>query len=167
MHFKPGSSRCAVASAVLLALSAPVVANTVTVTQATDSHVPGLCSLREAIQTLNTAQPQADINCGPGEISPGTVLIRFPSITPTQGSLSPNGGHLIQGALNSGRTRIVRDSAAGAFPVDLAIQHHRQQIVPSRGLLANRILPIGTPVARVVREDDEQGETSRISQGIA
>jgi predicted outer membrane repeat protein len=108
--------RSALALAVGMALAPVALASTVTVTQDADQHISGLCSLREAIESVNTGTAVADTNCGPVALKPGGVVVPFASITLTQGSLVPRGGVWISGTA-PGRTRITRDDAAPEFPI--------------------------------------------------
>ena len=108
--------RSALALAVGMALAPVALASTVTVTQDTDQHISGLCSLREAIDSVNAGAAVADTNCGPVALKPGGVIVPYASITLTQGSLTPKGGVWIRG-IAPGRTRVARDEGAPAFPI--------------------------------------------------
>jgi len=124
-----GARRLPLAAAVLLVLGTAAHGATIVVTQDTDAHVSGLCSLREAIQSANEHSAPADTNCLAGSGADDTVQIPFASISLTQGSLAPTGTLLIEGTIEGSRTSVTRPSDAPAFPIvsvqsgDLTIQH--------------------------------------------
>lgn len=123
-----GARRLPLAAAVLLAFGTTTHAATILVTQDTDAHVSGLCSLREAIQSANEHSAPADTNCLAGSGADDTIQIPFASISLSQGTLAPTGNLLIEGTVEGGRATVMRPADAPAFQIfavmsgDLTVQ---------------------------------------------
>ncbi|HEY0232960.1 MAG TPA: choice-of-anchor Q domain-containing protein [Dokdonella sp.] len=121
--------RAPLVAALLLAFGAAAEAATISVTQDTDSHLFGLCSLREAMQSANDHAAPAGTNCVAGSGADDTVRIPFASISLSQGSLASTGTLRIEGTAGGGKTAVVRPPDAPAFPIfsvvsgDLTLQH--------------------------------------------
>jgi predicted outer membrane repeat protein len=131
------SRRTILAAAVALALSTSSSGiAAIVVTQGTDAHVPGRCSLREAIESANTWMTPPGTDCEAGAGGGSQILVPYDRIELVQGSLQPNGGVDIAGTSPSGRTLITRASGAGGFSIisttavfaDLGIRLERLQI---------------------------------------
>jgi CSLREA domain-containing protein len=123
-----GARRLPLTAAVLLVFGTTAHAATIVVTQDTDAHVFGLCSLREAIQSANEHSAPADTNCLAGSGADDTIQIPFASISLSQGTLAPTGTLLIEGTVEGSRTTVMRPADAPAFPIfsvlsgDLTVQ---------------------------------------------
>jgi len=123
-----GARRLPLAAAVVLACGSTTHAATIVVTQDTDAHVSGLCSLREAIQSANEHSAPAETNCLAGSGADDIIQIPFASISLSQGSLAPSGTVLIEGTVEGSRTTVMRTADAPAFPIfnvstgDLTVQ---------------------------------------------
>jgi predicted outer membrane repeat protein len=106
------------------------------VTQGTDAHIPGRCSLREAIESANDWASPPDTDCEAGIPGGSQIVLPYDRIELIQGSLQPNGGVAITGTSAAGRTLITRSASAGAFPIihsnpvfsDLGVRLDRLQI---------------------------------------
>ncbi|MET0231444.1 MAG: right-handed parallel beta-helix repeat-containing protein [Rhodanobacteraceae bacterium] len=106
------------------------------VSQGTDAHISGRCSLREAIQSANDWASPPDTDCEAGVAGGSQINLPYDRIELVQGSLEPNGGIAITGTASTGRTLITRAATAGAFPIihskpvfsDLAIRLDHVQI---------------------------------------
>ena len=115
--FRPFSAVLApLAAAIAFALSLPAQAALITVNQDTDSHIPGRCSLREAVQAANANQTPPGTNCVAGGLH-DFIAMPFAQIVLTQGTLRVTGDQAtIQGTL-PGRTVITRADNASAFGI--------------------------------------------------
>jgi CSLREA domain-containing protein len=89
----------------------------IVVTQDTDAHIPGRCSLREAIESANTWAAPPETDCEAGTPGGSQITLPYDRIELVQGSLQPNGGIAITGTSPAGRTLITRSRSAGAFPI--------------------------------------------------
>lgn len=106
------------ALAISLAVAASPPAAAITVTQPTDEHVSGRCSLREAVQSASTWTAPADTDCEAGTPGNSVVSIPYARIELVHGSLEPGGTVRIDGAApNGGRTVITRAEGAPAFSI--------------------------------------------------
>lgn len=127
--------RTMLAAAVALALSTGgngIAA--ILVTQNTDAHISGRCSLREAIQSANDWVAPPDTDCEDGTPGGSQINVPYDRIELIQGSLQPNGGVAIAGTSPAGRTLITRGSGAGAFPII-----HSHPVSADRDVLLDRL----------------------------
>jgi|GEM_PF-2014544 len=115
------------AGAVAFALAAPdnaCASGTVTVTQAGDLHIPGKCSLREALIAASGSGAPPDTNCAAATLSPDTrVAIPYPRIELVQGPLQPGTTMVIAGTAPGGRTTITHAADALPNPVFVVGSH--------------------------------------------
>ncbi len=102
------------AAAIALVLGSHAGAATVTVNQGGDVHVPGRCSLREAIRAVNDQAVPAGTDCVPGSGNNDVIVLPIATITLTQGYLAITRPVEIRGTLAQ-RTSIVRDASAPEF----------------------------------------------------
>lgn len=104
--------------AISLAIAASPPAVAITVTQPTDEHVSGRCSLREAVQSANTWTAPPDTDCAAGAPGQSVVSIPYARIELVHGSLEVGGTVRIEGTPPSGgRTVLTRAEGAPAFPI--------------------------------------------------
>lgn len=148
------------ASAILLILGSAAQAATIVVTHVADSHVPGGCSLREAIRSANEDLTPPQTSCaagGPNDI----IQIPFATLALTQGELVITAGTSttligtlpqrseITRAAVAPLSRIIRVTSSTALVVEnLTISNGRtpSQSDPAGGILASDLTLINSEV---------------------
>lgn len=132
--FRPSPALLApLAAAIVLALSTPAQAALITVDQNTDAHIPGRCSLREAVQSANNDQAAPGTSCAAGGPQ-DFIAVPFEQIVLTQGKLTISSGNTsIEGTL-PGRTLITRAEDAPPFPI---IEHGSTGLVLTNLIISN------------------------------